>query len=623
MSDEPESPTGQGANEATLAKRLLELRQTLDRLSKEDTRLEVQQIQLQSQAAKYEDFTGTAQTAEKENLLRYAQERLRELQPHLTRVLEQRAQIKTQIDTLTQEQQTLLAQLGAHRAARQSALDTEADPTWRLPESSAKIIKFRRRRKPGRWILGFSILALTLIVVLTLSGVIRRPFTHSPTQTTNAPAPTTRPTVVTTPFVPNGTGPSNRQCISEYGLSCYSPEDIQKAFSLTPLYQQGYDGSGQTIVLLSTGNTDQVKNSLAQFDQTWGLPDPNLTIIQPFDPPASYTCDDGEDDLQAETILDVEWSHAIAPGAKLILLIGSNTQPNSTQGICFFTGLDDAIRYAVDKRLGQIISMSYGSSELGDISDTTSDKAAEQREYQDMHNVFKQAASENITIINASGDDGVTNGNDYTKPDSYWNKPNVNWPASDPDVLAVGGTRLNTNFQTGDYTSEVVWNEPDSTGGGASGGGLSAVFSEPDYQKKLSNQSALQGKRAIPDVAFPAANYLVYDTSTKEPSFQNKPEWTHWAEVGGTSASAPCWAGFIAIANQIRGKPLGLIQPALYSLNGKDMHDILSGDNSYANVQGYRAAKGFDLATGWGSPIASSFLPALAKAADQPGQNNT
>jgi hypothetical protein len=289
MSDEPESPTGQGANEATLARHLLELRQTLDRLSKEDSRLELQQIQLQSQAAKYEDFTETAQTADKENLLRYAQERLRELQPQLTKVLEQRAQLKAQID------------------------------------------------------------------------------------------------------------------------------------------------------------------------------------------------------------------------------------------------------------------------------------------------------------------------------------------ASDPDVLAVGGTKLNTNFQTGDYTSEVVWNDDI----GASGGGLSTIFSEPDYQKKLPNQNALQGKRGIPDVAFPADNFLVYDPTITKPFFQGKPEWAHWAVVGGTSASAPCWAGFIAIANQIRGKPLGLVQPALYSLNGKDMHDILSGDNSYANVQGYRAAKGFDLATGWGTPIASAFLPALVKAADQLGQNNT
>ena len=611
MSEESGSPVGQGANEATLARHLLEVRQTLDRFTREDSRLELQQRQLQSQFAQYVEYARQAQASGQENLWRHAQARMAELQPHLNRVYEQRMYLKAQRDTLTQQQQWLLAQLGALRAQQQSVPYTAGDPGWRLPESSGNVLPFRRRRSPGRWIIGFSVLALMLIVALTLSGVIRQPFTHSSNQTTNATAPTTRSTVVTTPFAPNGTGPSNRQCISEYGQACYSPEDIQKAFSLTPLYQQGYDGSGQTIVLISAGNTDQVKDNLAQFDQAWGLPDPNLTIVQPFGPPSPYTCPSGDDDLQGETLLDVEWAHAIAPGAKLVVLVSSNNSGQSSQNNCFLYGLEQSVSYAVNHHLGQIISLSYGGSELGDIHDTAADKSSEQQEYANGHTLFQQAVKQGITILDASGDSGVTNGNDYTKAGSYWSKPNISWPASDPNVLAVGGTKLTVDPQTSSYRSETVWNDDI----GASGGGLSAIYSEPDYQKNIPNQSLLQGKRAVPDVAFPADNFLIYDSTLKKPFFQNKPQWAHWVVVGGTSASTPSWAGLIAIANQIRGKPLGLVQPALYSLNGKDMHDITSGDNSYGNVQGYRAVQGFDLASGWGTPIASALLPALAKAA--------
>jgi hypothetical protein len=613
MSDEPQSPTGQGANEATLARHLLELRQTLDRLTKEDSRLELQQIQLQSQIARYEDVIESAQTADKENLLRYAQERLSELQPQLTKVEELRARLKTQKDALTQEQQTLLAQLGTQRASRQSAPDTEADPTWKLPEPSGKIVKFRRKRSPGRWILGFSVLALILIVALTLTGVVRLPLaalTQSQKNQGN--------TGIDIPFFTvNATTPDNQRCVQLYRQSCFSPEDMQQAFRLNPLYRRGYIGTGQTIALISVGNTTHIQADLQQFDQSMGLPAANLTILQPFGPPTPYTCPDGQDDLQGESLLDVEWAHAIAPGAKLVLLIGTNDSQQSQDENCLFWGLGDAIRYAVDQQLAQIISISYAGSELGDIHDTPDDKAGELRYYGEMHTVFQQAVNQGITILAAAGDDGATNPNDITKPASDWDKPNVSWPASDADVLAVGGTRLNIAPQTSLYTSEVVWNDSGSTGGG-----ISTIFTEPDYQKQLPDQSLFQGKRAIPDVSFPAEGFLVYDSTQARPFFEDEPLWAHWSVFDGTSASTPCWAGLIAIANQLHNKPLGLVQPALYSLNGKDMHDILSGDNSYANVQGYRAGKGFDLATGWGTPIANSFLPDLVKAADQLGQNS-
>ena len=613
MRGEPESPMDQGANEATVARHLLEVRQTLDRLSKEDNRLEIQQIQLQSQVAKYEDYARGAQTASKENLLRHAQQHLDELQPQLTKVQEQRAQLKAQMDALTEERQTLLTQIGVRRAQRQSALDTASDPTWRLPEPSGKLLQYKRRRSPRRWVIGFFLLALVLIVALPLSGVIHLPLAWLTQPLKNQPG-----SAIDTPvFTVNATMPDNQRCYQIYRQSCFSPEDIQQAFRLNPLYRQGYTGKGQTILLISVGNTTQIKDDLQQFDQSMGLPAADLTILQPFGPPAPYACADGRDDLQRESLLDVEWAHAIAPGAKLVLLIGPNDSKKSQAENCYFWGLGDAVRYAVDQQLAQVISISYAGSELGDINDTPDDKIGQQQAYGQMHTLFQQAVNQGITILAATGDNGATNPNDLTHPGSNWDKPNVSWPASDSAILAVGGTRLNIAPQTSLYTSEVVWNE-----NGATGGGVSTVFTEPAYQNQLPDQSLLHGKRAIPDVSFPAENFLVYDSTQTQPSFVGQPLWARWSLVYGTSASTPCWAGLIAIANQIRGKPLGLVQPALYSLNGKDMHDILSGDNSYGNVQGYRAQKGFDLATGWGTPIANTFLPALVKAANQLQQNS-
>ena len=341
---------------------------------------------------------------------------------------------------------------------------------------------------------------------------------------------------------------------------------------------------------------------------------PAYHIAQYFCSPL-YTCSDGIDDLEGENTLDVEWSHAIAPGAKIVLLIGANDSGGLPGQNCSFVGLQDAARYTIEHRLGQVISMSYGGSELGDVSDTPLDKDGERQYYSDGHTLFQQAAQAGSTVIASSGDTGATNPNDHAKPSSYWNRPNVSWPASDFEVLAVGGTQLKVDPQTGKYLSEQVWNIDQ----GASGGGLSTVFDEPTYQKNLPNQSLLGGHRAVPDVAFPADDILVYEAFSPGTLIDHHPEWEHWDVVGGTSVGAPCWAGLIAIADQMRGKPLGLVQPALYSLAGKDMHDIVMGDNSFGQVTGFQATKGFDLATGWGTPIANTFLPALVKAANMLG----
>jgi subtilase family serine protease len=200
---------------------------------------------------------------------------------------------------------------------------------------------------------------------------------------------------------------------------------------------------------------------------------------------------------------------------------------------------------------------------------------------------------------------------DITNPETLWNIPTVSWPASDPYILGVGGTTLQVKDSSGTYGSETAWNNPGS--GGATGGGLSALFPEPDYQKTVPDQTIFGGKRGVPDLAFPAdVNYSLYFSG--DPGQANPIKWPHWTVIGGTSASSPCMAGILTLAAQMRGKPLGDIHAALYTLQGQGMHDITQGDNSLAGIKGYSALTGYDLVTGWGTPVADQFVADLVQA---------
>src|SRR5262249_3444428 len=145
--------------------------------------------------------------------------------------------------------------------------------------------------------------------------------------------------------------------------------------------------------------TTTLQNDLSHFDQTWGLPDTQLTILQPHGPPTPYTCPNGVDNLAIENTLDVEWAHAIAPGANIVLVIGSNGASGSLPSQnCVDLSLKDDIAYALNNPLGQIISISQSYSEAGQINDTPDQKTAEQQLFSDAHALFQQAADEQVTV---------------------------------------------------------------------------------------------------------------------------------------------------------------------------------------------------------------------------------
>jgi Subtilase family len=612
-------PPGAGPDreetEAAIARELARLQPAIAELAYQQDQLAQQQFQLQQLLAGYNHQIQLARQGDQEDRARYAWEQQQRLLPQFYSVQQELAALQREREPLDRYHAALLAQLNALRGGQTIPGPDAAD--WPPPDQWTYQPPPPARQNSRPLLLLLSGLVL-LVVLAPLALLFLQHTSSAPTGQNNPVAsPTPKPTPTEQPpaYAAAGTAPTNVQCQNIIHTPCYSPQQIQQAFSLTSLYKQGYDGHGQTIVILGVGNTTSLKNDLHQFDLAWGLPDPKLTILHPFGMPAPYFCGDGVDDLALEDTLDVEWAHAIAPGANITLLIGSNDSGGTRADNCSFVGLQEAIAYAVDHHLGSVITMSYGGSELGAVSETASEKAQDRRYFNRAHAIFERAVKAGITILASSGDSGVTNP-DGGSPTSVWNRPNVNWPASDPDVLAVGGTQLVLQDDGGGYGSEAVWN----VNNGATGGGLSDVFPEPDYQKVVPDQTIFQGKRGIPDVAFPAAvNYELYGSFLNGQLGLSNTRWTHWDVIGGTSASAPCWAGLIAIANQMRGEPLGLIQPALYRLQGQAMHDITSGDNSMGGVQGYQAQIGYDLVSGWGTPIADHFLPDLIQATDHTG----
>jgi subtilase family serine protease len=373
-------------------------------------------------------------------------------------------------------------------------------------------------------------------------------------------------------------------------VACYDPTQIRNAYDIP----SGLTGAGQTIVIVDAYGDPNIEEDLATFDAFFGLPDPpSFTIYK-----GSNTQKAGPHDAASwalETALDVEWAHAIAPGAALVLAEAPSSSGNA---------INSTEKNIVPKYPGAILSQSFGINENeikgngNNISWTQANKN------------YRDFAALGDTVLASAGDFGATG-------DSGSNT--AGYPASDPLVTGVGGTQglpypygLCESFVLDDctYGGEQVWNEPDVADVPlATGGAPSQLFPTPGYQAGVTGLNV----RATPDVAYNAAlngGVLVV-------------ELPFIFLVGGTSAGSPQWAGIFALANEARaslGKdPIGPANPALYAIYGNaskyaaDFHDITTGNNTLggAPVQGFSAQTGYDLATGIGTPDASNLIADL------------
>ena len=351
-------------------------------------------------------------------------------------------------------------------------------------------------------------------------------------------------------------------------VSGLTPAEIRHAYGFDQVtFSNGKvaaNGSGQTIAIVDAYNDPDIAADLKTFDTKFSLANPTLSVVSQTGSSKLPGTDGG---WAQEISLDVEWAHAIAPAAK-ILLVEANSSSTSD--------LLSAVSYARTVGGVSAVSMSFGSSEFG--GETSDDS------------VFTTPSGHvGVTFLAASGDEGSSGGAD--------------WPAVSPNVIGVGGTDLYTSGTAGSYSSETGWS--DSTGG------QSLYEAEPSYQSSV--QSI--GARTVPDVAYnadPNTGVAVYDSYSYQGS-------SGWMVFGGTSAAAPQWAGLVAVANQGRtisgsadlyGRTNTLA--SLYSLwsssSSTYYHDITSGSTGAVS-----ASTGYDQVTGLGSPKANTLITALVK----------
>jgi len=364
---------------------------------------------------------------------------------------------------------------------------------------------------------------------------------------------------------------STKATQSKRALAGLGPTDLLGAYDGSALQQAGIKGGNQTVAVFELDGYQQ--SDITQYEQTYNLGNPSISnvLVDGFNGVA------GAGAIEVE--LDIEVVAAMAPAASQIVYEG----PNSAQGV------NDTYNKIVTDNKAQITTISWGECE-------TQSGAAE---LQTLDGIFKQGAAQGISLFSAAGDSGAYDCNDSNLA--------VDSPASDPYVIGVGGTNLQTSG--GAYGSESVWSNPTDTQrspkGAGGGGGISGTFAQPTWQvgPGVKNQYS-NGNREVPDVsadADPATGYAVYCTVTAAgcPS-------TGSITVGGTSAAAPLWAGSMALINnylQSQNKPLaGFASPKFYGLANSPQqyapfHDVTSGTNLY-----YPATAGYDEGSGIGSP---------------------
>jgi len=440
--------------------------------------------------------------------------------------------------------------------------------------------------------------------------------------------------------------PTTAQCEADFGIACYQPFQLQRAYDLAPLFSRGTEGQGETIVIVDAFGSPSIASDLQAFDSATGLPNPpSFRVITPEGPittnPTTCTsvysstgpdlCSDyyGWTD---ETSLDVEWSHVMAPKANILLV---ETPMTETEGIYGLPQIVAAENYVIDHHLGDVITQSFGATEQTFTSPS---------QIYSLRSAYINAARHGVTVLAASGDQGSTDY--YCDPSSGCADPDnatccesvraIDWPSSDPLVTAVGGTQLHLNAE-GDRTApDSVWDDLSSTIGvtgpvytwGAGGGGHSTVFSRPQFQDRVAG--IVGDSRGTPDIAMSAAvNGAVDFYDTTDPSVAG------WGIVGGTSEASPLFSGIVALADQEAGHSLGYLNPALYALaqsRARGIVPISQGSNTYTfclaadlessgscpsssdlvTVPGFKANGYYNDATGWGTVDAASFVPALA-----------
>ena len=472
-----------------------------------------------------------------------------------------------------------------------------------------------------------------------------------------------RPTVSEWQFLSSdATPPSQAACIA-VGRRCFDPAAMANSYDYAGLHVAGNEGQGETIAIIDAFGTTTIRQDLGTFNTEFGLPHmcgetgpsdpsgncpasapgPHFDIVcfqgcpQPAPPPpSSSTYQQARNSWALEVSLDVEWAHATAPLANIMLV---TTPVAETLGVQGLQQMMNAERYVIDNHMADVISQSFGAGE-GSFHNGLAALGQ-------LRQAFIDAQANNVSVFASSGDGGTTNTyKEPVKKPATIPYPSVIWPASDPLVTSVGGTYLCTDANTGIGIDDA--NPPSTCGAHPGqreigwidgGGGYSILFDRPFYQDTLPTGSTFVGSsagapgpnsnmRGVPDVAYQASSRTGVLVRLTEPYPAGatstgcsgaSPCSSGWWVVGGTSAGSPQWAGIAAMADQIAGRDLGFLNPGLYAVANSaayasDFNDVTVGCNQTSSIPGYCASPGWDAVTGLGSPDVANLIPDLIAA---------
>ncbi|TDB78746.1 hypothetical protein E1264_36525 [Actinomadura sp. KC216] len=444
--------------------------------------------------------------------------------------------------------------------------------------------------------------------VLPLRGPRR--ITHADLNAARALAPTTgsltNPSASPTTGTGPGTGkapPTTAECRAAYGAPCYSVRQLARAYGVNGAHRAGWTGRGATVVLPIWHSVPEktLRHDLGVFSAAYGLPKVDLEYratgpITPMPPP------DAPDApwryaIAEETVLDASMIHAMAPHARIVAIATPETPTDGG-----YADILDAVRDYAAAHPGAIVSMSYGTYE-SDLPTATLTRLNQQ--------LSQIISARKLTVTVSNGDTGNTSGQSTA--------PNVPWPASSPDVLAVGGTQVDLDDHGRRRSPDTVWGDPHGLGR-ATGGGLSKVFTRPAFQDRYAH--LVGGHRGTSDVAANGSGdsrMIIYSTYNVLQGKINRDG--GWWPAAGTSVSAPLWAGVLGLVRQAARQPLGRINPALYGLvaatgTRTGIADVTQGSNAVPGNPGFPAGLKWDVPSGNGTIGNARWLvPALAIAA--------
>ena len=421
--------------------------------------------------------------------------------------------------------------------------------------------------------------------------------------------------------------PTTKSCEADYHIACYQPQQIRQAYGLPALSAAGISGQGETIVIVDSFGSPTVRHDLAVFDRAAHLPPPpSLRIIAPAGPVPRYRPTANRIGWAGETELDVEYAHAIAPGANILLV---ETPTSENEGRTGFPQIVQAETYVINHHLGAVISQSFSATEQ---------TFATPARLLSLRGAYLDAARRGVTVLAASGDSGAAdvryNGS------TYYLHAVTSWPDSDPLVTGVGAVQLHLSTSGSQVAPPTAWNDTYSAATNrylfngspgpnplASGGGRSVIFARPWYQQAV--RGIVGGRRGVPDIAMSGACNGAVDMYQ---SFRGQA--AGWYPTCGTSEATPEFAGIVALADQVAHRRLGLINPYLYVMSAyhaRGLADVTSGSNTVSfrqqhrlhTVRGFRAGPGYDLVTGVGTVRARAFVTELACLARHPARKLT